>query len=216
MPKEAKIGIFEGRKKSYNLTVLEILFKDGPSKSWEIAKKIRWLRGKTQNADIEYSRTQKIYSVLIRKKGGRLYELEEKGYILKDNKDKWELTAKGLIAVLIKKKEIIKEIYPLWLEFDFEELQFLIMRGSYTKEKLKELKSFRIFGLAKITERIALNYGIDLDRISETALYYLINSRIEESENPENAEDIEDSLLCVLKSANEEHSRILQKSNPVE
>ena len=74
-----KIGIFTGKKAEYNRLILETLLEaeDLKLKEWELAKRIQT---KTKPMGDWYSHTQRIYSILIRKKG-RLEDLSQKGYV---------------------------------------------------------------------------------------------------------------------------------------
>jgi len=92
------IPIFKGKKGLYNRLILEILAEAGePLKPWEIAKRI--YEKSLKKATDWYHGTQKIYGTIIRK-GGRLEELNKKDYI-RFREGKWDLTGKGLIAVLL-------------------------------------------------------------------------------------------------------------------
>jgi hypothetical protein len=186
------IGIFEGKKAYNNQLVLEVLFKEGPTKSWAIAKKMS-PRSKSME------RTQDIYSVLIRKKKGRLRELEEKGYIATID-GIYELTIKGIIATLIKNPRLELELNPHYLKFDLSKPPFNIfvkrdyevpfVRAKISAEKMRQIlkvslnvlvstKSYNV--MAKETKKL-IEKGFQLDELEAEDLLFLLFSRTPEFE----------------------------------
>jgi hypothetical protein len=89
-----RIGIFEGRKASYNHEILKVLIEKEPLKAWDIAKQI---------AKGSMEKTQDVYATLIRR-NGRLNELLEKGYIFRLPNKQFIPTFKGIIAYLLTEK----------------------------------------------------------------------------------------------------------------
>jgi len=192
-----KIGIFEGKAAKYNQAILEALYLQNNSlSSWQIAKLIRAKLKATSNREKMESRTRKIYSV-IQRKGGRLYELLDKGYIdLIDGK--WSLTVwKGYITVLIKNPEIIKKLDEKECESDLKSLKQsleappdieapfgIAINGKKLKadvehllEALEGIKDpkFVFFLIGEIKE--LLRTGIDLDAINNHALVVLLSQK---------------------------------------
>jgi len=104
--REVRIGIFMGKSARYNQAILATLHKaDGGLTNWEIAKRLVPKKGLSEDTII--LRTQKIYSV-IQRKGGRLDELEEYGYIRNEN-GVYNISEKGTLAIMIKQPELLKD-----------------------------------------------------------------------------------------------------------
>jgi hypothetical protein len=183
------IGIFSGKSTNYNLAILETLFQKQAT-AWQIAGTLQKRINTSEQKDARFYRTQKIYSV-IQRKSGRLADLKSNGYIVEKN-GKWKLTKKGLIALSIKRPDLVasgiqasedtlatifKEYVnaipnetlrePLGIEIDLSKI----------KSYLEELDPTSI--LRKILEesRILLSHGVELDTISEEDLLDIIMVR---------------------------------------
>jgi hypothetical protein len=195
MSKATYIGIFEGKKTEYNLLILEVLFKNGPSTAWEIAKGIMDNRGETKDRDILYSRTQHIYSVIARK-GARLEDLNKKDYILQKN-SKWELCFPKGLAILIRKPELLDKINDYYLQsFQLNGalrsktlsmpfgLQLRVDGQKFqnkAKSMIQDLNRNRIetfLGMVKSLEKL-IQQGIDIDRIDNKSLLVLVIQNME-------------------------------------
>lgn len=98
------IGIFSDRSAKYNLAILETLYKRGAT-AWQLAEILQKKINPSENKEVRFYRSQKIYSVIQRKEG-RLNDLRSKGYI--EEKDGvWELTTKGVTALHIEKPDLV-------------------------------------------------------------------------------------------------------------
>jgi len=106
-----KIPIFTGKKAGYNRLILETLLEaeNLTLTEWELAKHIQ---AKTKTQGDWYSQAQRIYSLLIRKKG-RLEELNNKGYI-DWKRNKVELTFKGMLAAVLSNPELEERAIKMW------------------------------------------------------------------------------------------------------
>jgi hypothetical protein len=171
------------------LAILETLFQKQAT-AWQIAGTLQKRINTSEQKDARFYRTQKIYSV-IQRKSGRLADLKSNGYIVENN-GKWKLTKKGLIALSIKRPDLVasgiqasedtlatifKEYVnaipnetlrePLGIEIDLSKI----------KSYLEELDPTSI--LRKILEesRILLSHGVELDTISEEDLLDIIMVR---------------------------------------
>lgn len=194
MSTELRIGIFEGKKAEYNIDILEALFTRGPLTSWEIAKQICKTRGSTETTAEKFYGSQKVYSVIMRK-GGRLESLNKKDYImLKDGK--WELCFPKGDAILIKKPKLIAQIHPYHLKKEAINIggrrfrKFKAPFGLQVQVDIKKLQatvsnfmnSLNVRQLhvvmAEAMSRLAQE-GIDLDRINNKDLAFLVLSKVE-------------------------------------
>jgi hypothetical protein len=183
------IGIFSGKSTEYNLAILETLFHRQAT-AWEIATTLQNKINPKEEKEIRYYRAQKIYSV-IQRKSGRLTDLKTKGYIIETN-GKWKLTKKGLIALYIKKpnlvageiqasKDIVENLFrkyvdampndtirePLGIQIDFSKI----------KSYLKEIDPTSIWRTILEDSRSLLSQGIELDTINEKDLLDIIMIR---------------------------------------
>jgi len=190
-----KIGIFTDKSKQYNLAILEALYERGTATTWQIAKTLQHQLKFTQNKQAATYRTQNIYGV-IQRKGGRLQDLEEKGYIL-CNEGLWSIHIKGRIALGIQRPDLLEresESYGRWFLKSFKEtvekipegiakapLGITIDRGLYRKDMTKLLESFtrnpQVFKIFVDETKELLLSGIDLDRIDEYTLAALLMAR---------------------------------------
>jgi hypothetical protein len=183
------IGIFSGKSMNYNLAILETLFQKEAT-AWQIAVTLQKKINPSEEKEIRFYRTQKIYSVIQRKRG-RLTDLKSKGYI-NEAKGKWKLTKKGLIALSIKKPDLVasglqackntlltqfKEYVsaipnetirePLGIQIDLSKIKPYLERIDPT--------SFLRMILEEI--RVLLSEGIELDSISEEDLLDIVMVR---------------------------------------
>ena len=158
--------------------------------AWQIAKTLQKELKPTENKEAGSRRTQNIYSVIQRKKG-RLSELKNKGYI-KERDRKWSLTKKGLIALNVKKPDLVtkelqakehtlleqfkKEVsslpnntitHPLGIQIDFAKL----------KPALAKMNPTELLAILLDEAKALLLEGIELDRISEEDLLNLVKFR---------------------------------------
>jgi hypothetical protein len=183
------IGIFSGKSMDYNLAILETLFhKQGTA--WEIATTLQKKINPNKEKEVRYYRAQKIYSV-IQRKSGRLADLKSKGY-LSETDGKWKLTRKGLIALNIKKPDLVASgiqaskdnletmfkkyvdaipndsmIEPLGIQIDISKIKLYLKESDPTVVLKKILED----------SRILLSQGIELDSISENDLLDIIMAR---------------------------------------
>ena len=191
-----KIGIFEGKEAQYNQAILEVLFhKNNSLTSWQIAKLMQAKLKETNNKEIRQSRTRNIYSV-IQRKGGRLYDLEDKGYIHQID-GRWRLNLwKGYIAVLIKNPEIIRKLDEKECGYNLESLKDRLevppdieapfgisINGKKMKADVERLlealcmlePKFAFFLVGEVEG--LLRSGIDLDAINNHALVVLLSQK---------------------------------------
>lgn len=191
-----KIGIFEGKQAKYNQAILEALFHQNISlTSWQIAKSMQSILKPTSNKEIKQTRTRKIYSV-IQRKGGRLDELSDKGYIYTID-GRWGLNLwKGYIAVLIKNPEIIQKLDDKECGYSLESLKQhlgvppdieapfgISINGEKMKADAERLlgalcmlePKFAFFLVEEVKE--LLRTGIDLDAIDNYALVVLLSQK---------------------------------------
>lgn len=98
------IGIFSDKSARYNLAILETLYQRGAT-AWQIAENLQRKINPSENKEVRFYRSQKIYSVIQRKKG-RLNDLRDKGYI-EEKEGIWELTTKGITALNIEKPDLV-------------------------------------------------------------------------------------------------------------
>ncbi len=182
------IGIYAGKSAIYNLAILEILCQDSAT-SWEIAEALQKKVNPVENKEVRFYRTQKIYSVIQRKKG-RLDDLKSKGYIEEDS-GKWSLTKKGLIALSVKNLDlVVKEIQSkkntivTRLKENVEAMpneirEPLGVKVDITKAKprLAAIDPSQVLTLILEEARALVSKGIDLDRISEEDLVDLVRAR---------------------------------------
>lgn len=179
------ISILTGKKGRYNRLILEVLAENPNGlKAWDIAKEI-WKRLKVE--EDWYRGAQRIYSLLIRK-GGRLEELESKEYIV-SKENKWQLTEKGLITVLVMKPEFkskYKEEIGAMVDKFLKEfnkikavakdnrllIELLDMYISIVKTGLEDL-DFVIDEIVKNTRKLIMS-GVNLDLIPSNNVFLLI------------------------------------------
>jgi hypothetical protein len=183
------IGIFSGKSANYNLAILETLF-DKHATAWEIATTLQKTINPNKEKEVMYYRAQKIYSV-IQRKSGRLADLNSKGYIT-ETKGKWKLTRKGLIALNIKKPNLVAS--GLQASKDIAETMFKKYVDAIPNDTIREPLGIQIdlskikpylkqidptTTLKKILEdsKILLSQGIELDSISEKDLLDIIMVR---------------------------------------
>jgi len=168
-----QIGIFQGKKGEYNKLVLKTLYESGYLKPWEMAKKIADLKRKPKTN--WYQETQKVQSVLLRTKGGRLRELLDKEYLKKTAQGYYLTDLKGFCSALTLYDKAQKPaINPYSKSYElFPELaQALeIISGLHPEAKLEE-KSIEIMNqqIKKLLEK-----GFNLDAISNEEFNMFFN-----------------------------------------
>jgi hypothetical protein len=184
-----RIGIFSDKSAKYNLAILETLLPQKAT-AWQIAEALQKKINPAENKEVRFYRTQKVYSVIQRKKG-RLNDLRDKGYI-KEQDGNWKLTKKGLIALNIKKPDLVaNEIIankeklltlfkeevdrmpndtikqPLGIQIDLSKLKPLLVKidpADFLSMLLEEARAL-------------LLKGIELDRIEEEEFIDLMKGR---------------------------------------
>lgn len=184
------IGIFSGKSTNYNLAILETLFHKQAT-AWEIATTLQQkkINPKEKN-EVRYYRAQKIYSV-IQRKSGRLTDLKTKGYIIETN-GKWKLAKKGLIALYIKKPDVVaiglqdskdatgtmfKKYVDAIPNDTIREPLGIQIDLSKIKSYLKEIDPTTILKMILEDSKILLSQGIELDSINEKDLLDIIMVR---------------------------------------
>lgn len=179
------IGIFKGKKRVYNQAVLKTLYIEGPLKSWELAKRLQ----RYVNKDNSMPKTQDIYGILVRKKG-RLVELHNKEYIVKDVRDpkRWEISLKGIIAIVIDEPNILHKINVYYLDQQPSSIHLSPLQkgdiGVKFTSKGREIKRlefdpYEILNpdLIKRLANVTLSYinkGLNLDKVNQIELLYII------------------------------------------
>jgi hypothetical protein len=166
------IGIFSGN--AYNKQILKVLIASKGISGYDIAKVLQHERNPVLEREIIVYRTQKIYSV-IQRKNARLDSLEAKGYIAQKN-GKYELSFKGIIAILIDEPNLIGNIHPDYLTHKFESGRQEVTFGPFKIEPMTgdEITPQFLSDFAKKTSEY-LNQGlINLDIISEDKLGVLV------------------------------------------
>jgi Mn-dependent DtxR family transcriptional regulator len=180
-----KIGIFSDKSAEYNQAILETLLPKEAT-AWQIAEALQKKRNPAVDKEARLYRTQKVYSVIQRKKG-RLSELKNKGYI-EERDGKWSLTKKGLIALYVEKPDLVtnqlqakkhilleqfkKEVSSLPDETVTRPLGIQIDLTK-TKPALAKINPTELFAVLFEEARALLSEGIELDRISEKDLLNL-------------------------------------------
>ena len=201
-----KIGILKGRSTRYNKYILEVLAKNGnPLKPWELSKQIHKemaakhdLPKKWEHVNW-YPATQKIQSVLIRKKGGRLEDLKDKDYIEEVEGKGWFLTLKGFLTAAFLFQDFIHEIAenPLWrnpagidrvIKKEARRAVKKVKRGNiftiHTKSLRKQSKKFysqireqgQLKGMVEQLGWLIDNFGIQLDNVDSAHLLVLLTA----------------------------------------
>jgi hypothetical protein len=183
------VGIFSGKSAHYNLAILETLLQKQAT-AWQIAGTLQKKIDPSVEKDVRYYRAQKIYSVIQRKRG-RLADLKRNGYIIVAN-GKWKLTIKGLIALSIKKPDLVasglqssestlaakfrEQVNALSNETIREPLGIQIDL-SKLKLSLQEINFTSFLGMLLEESKLLLSEGIELDRINAEDLLYMAMAR---------------------------------------
>ncbi len=196
------IGIFTDKSAKYNLGILETLDKLKHATAWQIAKTLSCAPEMSKEA-LDY-RARSLYSI-IQRKGGRLEDLESKGYIQQEE-GLYNLTRKGNIALVIKRPELLENLLqPQSRSVIFEQLKqsYNTVKSPDTPTDIQKNLPFGItvnVNLAKEKRdhdklmdqmnrnptpvrqtlediKALLCEGIDLDRISEDTLEALLASK---------------------------------------
>jgi len=183
------IGIFSGKSSNYNLAILETLFHKQAT-AWQIADTLQKKINPSGKKEVRFYRTQKIYSVIQRKRG-RLADLKSKEYI-KETEGKWKLATKGIIALSIKKPDLVAS--GLQASENIMLTKFKEQVNALPNETIKEPFGIQI-DLSKIKlslqeknptsflrmlleeSRVLLSEGIELDRINAETLFYMAMAR---------------------------------------
>lgn len=183
------IGIFSGKSSNYNLAILETLFQKQAT-AWQIADTLQKKINPNGKKEVRFYRTQKIYSV-IQRKSGRLADLKSKEYI-KETEGKWKLAQKGLIALSIKRPDLVAS--GLQASENIMLTKFKEQVNALPNETIKEPFGIQI-DLSKIKlslqeknptsflrmlleeSRVLLSEGIELDRINAETLFYMAMAR---------------------------------------
>lgn len=179
------IGIFSAKSAKYNLAILETLLAKEAT-AWQIAEKLQKKINPSENQEVRFYRTQKVYSVIQRKKG-RLNDLRDKGYIIEKN-GKWAITRKGLIAVSVVKPELVNRI------IDSNKAKFIELSASYTgkartvfgleidlsqfKPLFEQIDFEYTYHLIVEEAKILLSSGFELDRINEDDFLSIVYSAL--------------------------------------
>lgn len=171
----SKIGIFKGKKATYNSLILETIFRDGPLTNWEIAKRI-YQTGKI-NAN-----THNIYGNLQRKKG-RLEDLQRKQY-LKEENEKWILRLKGFIALRNKYPEMVgllrEKMKKLPKSFELPDEPSIFRVLPLSKGLIQSITSSvytkirNLVGFLDYANELVASGVVDLDQIKEQDLIILL------------------------------------------
>ena len=128
------IGIFTGKQEAHNKLLLTLLYDNEPLSAWQLTAKV----GNVGNR-------QSLHATFNK----RLRTLENKGYLRRDGQ-KWFLTFKGIIAVLLIQPEP-RMWSPMWTE--------LFTKSAKTVEEY----SIPLLGVDKATFQNALNGIKSLD-----------------------------------------------------
>jgi hypothetical protein len=181
-----KLGIFEGKKAKYNEFILRALL-NGPMKAWDIAKYIYDNKPDKKLSENWYNETQKINSLLTRR-NGRLSELIDKEYIIRQN-GKYHLTIKGG-SVALTLTDSVKSVPSKLFEtsqINFKSIpefgivtpffrvdkELLITMAEVLTETLKKPDFYEL--VRKTTLRLMEN-GLNLDKISDENFQALLAS----------------------------------------
>ena len=183
------IGIFSGKSSNYNLAILETLFQKQAT-AWQIADILQKKINPSGKKEVRFYRTQKIYSV-IQRKSGRLTDLKSKEYI-NETEGKWKLAKKGLIALSIKKPDLVasglqasenimltkfKEQVNALPNDTIKEPLGIQIDLSKIKLSLQEMNPTSFLRTLLEESRVLLSEGIELDRISAEDLLYMAMAR---------------------------------------
>lgn len=186
---DVHIGIFSGKSADYNLAILETVFQKEAT-AWQIAGTLQKKINPSEKGEIRYYRAQKIYSV-IQRKNGRLVDLKSKGYV-KEMNGKWRLAKKGLIALNIKKPELVASglearkntLFAQFKEYvdgmpneTIREPFGIQIDLSKFKPFLEELDPASMLRMILEETRFLLSKGIELDSISEEDLLDIVMGR---------------------------------------
>jgi hypothetical protein len=157
--------------------------------AWQIAETIR-KKKPIEDKEAAFYRTQKVYSVIQRKKG-RLNDLRAKGYI-KEEDGNWKLTKKGLIVLNIKKPDLVaneikvnkEELLTLFREEvdripddTLKEPLGIQIDLSKLKPLLSKIDPAEFLLMLLEEARALLLKGIELDRIEEEEFIDLMKGR---------------------------------------
>jgi hypothetical protein len=196
------IPIFEGKQATYNKAILEALLTEGEMSAWQLAKHIT-PKIETVKRTLASTETQKVYSVLVRNEG-RLNDLKGKEYIsLNEETQKWEIAAKGIIAICIEKPQL-KPLINLqyWnnhvignFKIPKEKMEIplvgITVDGEVWGKHLSNLLSKFKAGNVSTVDRIVgdakklIDEGVNLDKISTRSLIQLLWTKAMQNHNTE-------------------------------
>jgi len=189
------LGIFHGKKDEYNRLILKGLVT-GEKTTMQIAEYI-YQNSKQPPSHNPINEKRKIYSVIARK-GSRLNELEEKGYIFRGNALKWNLTTKGLCLAItfFETSEIIKYVNFDRFGIDIQKvveslkdnpLLAVALKTKEGKKKLKEVSDklqsdtlvFEMF-LNRIKDLIndIIKKGINIDSMTDNDIMFYVAGKL--------------------------------------
>lgn len=180
MKKKTQLGVFQGRSARYNKAIMKVLLlADRDLTSWEVAKGVREITHAGLNGDTATVRTQGIHSVLIRK-GGRLYDLQKKGYVTLRDK-KWSLKFPKGWAIMIAEPSLVNYLRPenMLSEGDINELKSRIARGRKIEFYIPKL---------------GMRFGIEKKGLEE-----MFNEIVKRLKNPRSHQQVAECLadLCL-------------------
>ena len=167
-----KIGIFTGKQKEHNIQLLTLLYDNEPLSAWELTAKVRHIGRQSLHATFNK----------------RLRSLEKKGYVRR-HEQKWFLTFKGIIAVLLIQPEP-KMWSPKWAELfrksaktiEENSIPLLGVEKEAVQGTLKMIKSVGLYlddfnawvNLSKKVKELMEMGVINLDVIKEETLLGII------------------------------------------
>jgi hypothetical protein len=171
-----RIGIFTGKQEKNNKFLLMFLFDNGPLSAWGLIPSRTPKGGKAS-----------IHAIFNK----RLRSLEKKGYVSR-NDEKWFLSFKGILAVLLNQKEP-KMWSPIWTELfkksaktiEENSEQLLGVEKSIVQGAFKGFKSLGLFlddfsawiNLSNRVKDLMKKGVINFDVISEETLFMLISTQ---------------------------------------
>lgn len=191
--KSKLLGIFEGKKSENNKLILKSLVF-GSKTTTQIAEYIyhnRSEKPKPKDTVNVRNEVRKIIAIISRrttKQKGRIFELEDKGYISREN-NLWQVTSKGLCVGLTQFNSIM-EVYPyVKIDVDIDSIERAFSRfpigkavkKSYPRFNIRKIltvgKSPELFQFWKDYTNELISLGVDLDRMNDFEFKGLLASR---------------------------------------
>jgi hypothetical protein len=169
--------IFKGKEAKNNRMILKALYEKGYLSAWQIANEIVVNCEKKPTAD-HYHKAQKINSVLVRKKNGRLADLIKKEFIEKTEKCYCLTFDKGFCSALTLYEEIPKPAIDKATKI----AAFLPELRDFLDAMIRYQPQAQIEGL-KIMQEITndlLNKGLNLELISNNEFNRFFAAQYEE------------------------------------